>query len=383
MPLLQFMPWCTIKKSYKAAGISIIPFDRGKNSIDFDELTKRQIRRILSSYKNLEGHPIERAALIKYENKPILSDLTENEIDTSSEYLDLVCFSGLANREFFHTGNYCNADCFIRYIQKFREDTSFIGIISKRRGGRNIDGRALSETVFSIPIHTSTIKEINLDELLLFGLINFRKESSIKDWGRCQNAISCFNLANTDSDAFRYQVEWILLCSAFEQLLGAKSKAEDLARKFSENFIPIRPIKASESKRKPQGWQKHDRDLRFEWMREFYRVRGEFAHGKINAGLQPRWSPSESLVLASISFPLLIKGLLAKKEFYELTEKDQILINIFEALADEDFLNPPPGRESMESWLDRLICEERFRMMNQKMAEKLKSIRANKKQSKE
>jgi hypothetical protein len=373
------MPWCPIKKFYTAGEISIIPFGRDEGAMNFDALITNQIKTILSSYKNIEGHPIERAALIKYGDKPILSDLTEEEIDITSEYLDLICFSGLANREFFRSGNYCNTDCFIRYIQNFNKDLDFIGITSRRREGRTMDGRDLSETVFSIPVHSSTIGEIEFAEPLLLSLINFRKDSTRKEWGQWQNAILCFNLANTDSDAFRHQVEWIFLCSAFEQLLSADSNAKDVVTKFSENFIPNKPLKVRNAKRKSQRWKNPERDIRSEWMREFYRVRGDFAHGKLNTGQQPSWNPLENLVLASISFPLLVKVLLAKKEFYKFTEEDQIMINIFESLADKYFLNPIPDRRTREFWIDLLIREEWSKVRKQGMLRTLKTMRANEK----
>jgi hypothetical protein len=92
MATLQFMPWCPIDKLYHAGEISIIPFDRDERPDNLDELTNCQVRTILSSYRNLEGHPVEKVALIKYENRPILADLNDNEIEITREYTDLVCF---------------------------------------------------------------------------------------------------------------------------------------------------------------------------------------------------------------------------------------------------------------------------------------------------
>jgi hypothetical protein len=305
MSLLQFMPWCPISQIHNAAEISIIPFDR------------------------------------------------------DNECVDLVCFSGLANREYFNQlGAYCNTDCFTLYGQRFGDDPSFTGLTSRRREGRNIDGRALAETTFTIPVHASSVREVNLDEKLLSSLINYRSSSLNNHWSRWQNAISCFNQANTDNDTVRYQVEWLLLCSAFEHLLSAKSEAKDVARKFTDLFSPTNPLLLSGAKRKSNKKWDTDKPLRFEWMREFYRIRGDFAHGKLITRQSTAWEPLEHLVLATISFPLLVRVLLSTLDSYALSDSDQARIDAFELVANEAFLKPPHDQKnSMDSWLSRLTRE--------------------------
>jgi len=51
-------------------------------------------------------------------------------------------------------------------------------------------------------------------------------------WAQWQNAIACFNAANTDEQESMPQVEWVLLCGAFQSLLGAKSDALQVATNF-------------------------------------------------------------------------------------------------------------------------------------------------------
>lgn len=377
MSLLQFMPWCPINQTHHAGEISIIPFDRDGQSDDLDELTTCQIRAILSSYKNIEGHPVEQVALIKYGDKPILADLNEDEIEITRECVDLVCFSGLANREYFNQlGTYCNTDCFILYGQRFGDNPSFMGLTSRRREGRNIDGRTLAETTFTIPVHASVIGEVNLEEKLLLSLINYRNSSLNNDWSRWQNAISCFNQANTDNDTVRYQVEWVLLCSAFEHLLTAKSEAKDVSQKFADIFMPDLSLPVGKAKRKSNKWQNPDCHLRYEWIKEFYRIRGDFAHGKLKTRQPTTWGPLEHLVLATISFPLLVRVLLSKKGHYTLTNDDQAQMDAFEKIADEDFLNPLPDQESsIDSWVGRLTREAKRNLVTRKIVQKLESER--------
>ena len=189
-------------------------------------------------------------------------------------------------------------------------------------------------------------------------MVNFRDSSLNKSWSRWQNAISCFNQANTDNDTVRYQVEWVLLCSAFEHVLEAKSEAKDVARKFSDLFSPTKPLLSSGAKRKSNKRWDTDKPLRFEWMKEFYRIRGDFAHGKLITRQSTAWEPLEHFVLATISFHLMVRILLSKKGHYTLTNNDQAQIDAFESVANEAFLKPPQDQKnSMDSWLSCLTRE--------------------------
>jgi hypothetical protein len=77
-------------------------------------------------------------------------------------------------------------------------------------------------------------------------------------------------------------------------------------------------------------------------MKEFYRIRGDFAHGRLNTQQPSVWTPHEHLLLATIAFPLLVKALLARLGRYQLSDEDQVQRNALEGFADTaEFLNPP------------------------------------------
>ena len=99
-------------------------------------------------------------------------------------------------------------------------------------------------------------------------------------------------------------------------------------------------------------------------MREFYRIRGDFAHGKLTTQQPMNWKPLEHLVLGAIAFPLVVKSLLQKTGRYALTTDDQVQINMFEAFADTtDFLRPPADQKgSLDSHWQRLCSSESMRV---------------------
>lgn len=375
MSLLQFMPWCPIDKPRVVGSITFVPFQRDERIDGLDELTMCRVRTILACYRDLEGHPVRTATLVRYEDRDLLAELTEKEMEDTRDWVSLACFSALAKRAYFNpVGPYCNADSFVVYGQRFSDEPTFTSIVSRRREGRTFDARPLADTVFSIPVHDSPVKQIRFDEALLTALVSFRAMASAEEWGRWQNAISCFNQANTDSDAVSYQVEWVLLCSAYERILDARPKAKDVARRLADTVVPIAPTLASGAKRSSSKWSGAAVHLRYEWMKEFYDVRGAFAHGKLETKRPLVWTPLEHLVLATIAFPLVARYLLVKSGTYMITDQDQATVDAFEKLADEDLLTrPPDAGGSLDSVLSRLMASARTEVVKRRAVETLKS----------
>ena len=203
------------------------------------------------------------------------------------------------------------------YIQKF-DKADFTALSSRRREGRTLSGWTIDDITITIPVHCHTIRDVSLDAELLKALIECRANLQSREWGRWQNAISCFNQANTDSDNIRYQMEWVLLCSAFEHILESKSEAKDTAERFAHVLTPSNELLVKDSMRLSNKQENVSRSIRYEWMREFYRIRGDYAHGRLNTKQSIVWESLEHLVLATIAFPLVIKKLLSRIGKYKI-----------------------------------------------------------------
>jgi hypothetical protein len=265
----------------------------------------------------------------------------------------------------------------IWYGQRFQDKVDGVGIVHRRREGQTLAFRTLDRTVFSIPEQVSTIRDVTLDLGLIAALLRYRGSSQASDWGRWQNAISCFNQANTDGQGTSPQLESVLMCSAFERLLDAAPKDKDVAKLLSGALIPSKTIPASESSRRVSRQADKNNSLRYEWMREFYTVRGNFAHGNFKTAQPMKWTPEEHLVLAAISFPLCVKVLLQRMDHYSMTDSDLIQTDAFEALANQAaFLGEPSDSTgSMDSWWARHLSEARGIRRRQKMVESLRALK--------
>jgi hypothetical protein len=351
--MLPIMPWCRIDQVHQVGDVTIIPY-AGRQLDGVDENVQRHLGRVLATYRTIEGRPVDRAAVVRYTSKPLGADLTLDEIESTYEWIQLACFAGLAGRQFFTPEAQCNSDVFLLYMQRL-QDEDFVAIRTRRREGETWSGWPLTSVVMSVPAHVSPVQIVRLDKRLLDGLVGFVRFSG-SDWHRWQHALSCFNQANTDSDAFRYQVEWGLLCSAFERLLDATADYEDVAGRFTNAMVPSKPLLAQDAQRRSDRRKDPRAPVRFEWLKEFYRIRGDFSHGRLATRQPMAWTALEHLTLAAIAFPLVVRSLLQNVGAYELTRQDRAAIEAFEPFADQAaFLQAPPdSRGSGDSWWARM-----------------------------
>jgi hypothetical protein len=344
MSMLLFMPWCPIDRVYDSDCIRILPYRRGHPLEGLDQPQQSQVDAMMGMYKTIEGKPIHSAAILCFAGKAPIDELSEPEKEQAFDFADLACFSGLARREFFASaGSYCNRDCFMLYGQGFGP-TDFGVLTWRQRQGRSGSTWRMNRITFSVPLHCYTVHEVTIDANLLEALAKCRAQSPANEWDRWRNSILYFNQANTDSDNISLQVESVLMVGAFQHLLNAQKKPydKDVARRFSEIVTPHTSLLTRTSQRGSTRWPSSQEPLRYEWMREFYQIRNDFAHGKLRTGQPTVWTPGEHIVLSAIAFPLLVKCLLKEAGGYGLTDIDRREIDCFEKLADtNDFLELP------------------------------------------
>lgn len=163
--------------------------------------------------------------------------------------------------------------------------------------------------------------------------------------------------------AITEHTELVLLVSAFERLLKCDhGKEDELANKFSQMLVPSSEIAPNACARLAVG-QTLDRfrksgSVRDMWIRDFFRLRGNMAHGKITSPSPQVWLTPVHLLLGSYVFPLLVKTMLQQEKIYQMGENDQFDIDVFEPLASEDLFNSNHKRGDEYVW-NKVIDEKR------------------------
>lgn len=312
---LHFLPWCQLDRAFSSGRVTLLPFDLRQPPAGLDDETIRLVKFVLSDFVGITGQPVEKFAVVGLRNN-ILLDYLLDPVDVAAirDYVDIACLSALCGREFFGRGEpYCNSNCLLLYERRFDTVTGVRAPMFRRRDNTPFGPAAGPAMRVHEPLHTAVVPRVSLDENFLRALADFRERlvtgSDSERWTAWQEAIFCFN-QNTDNENMSQHLEWVLMSSALERILGARPNTDAVAKRFIEAIVP----------RRPELY--FDLSLLRDWVREFYRLRGDFAHGRIRSRKLRRWESWHHLLFGAIAFPLLVKSLLEDEKTYEFTEND-------------------------------------------------------------
>jgi hypothetical protein len=341
---LHFLPWCRLDRAFSSGRVTLFPFDLSQPPAGLDDETIRLVRFVLSDFVGITGQPIEKFAVVSLRNN-ILLDYLMNPMDVAAirDYIDIACLSGICGREFFGRGEpYCNSNCFLYYERRFDSVTGRRAPMFRRRDNTPFGPAAGPAMRVHEPLHVAVVPRVSLDENFLGALADFRERlvsgADSERWTAWQEAIFCFNQANTDNENMNEHLEWVLMSSALERILGAKSNSDAVAQRFVEAIIPRRPQ------------LNFDLPILQDWVHEFYRLRNDFAHGRIRSRKPRRWELWHHLLFGAIAFPLLVKLLLENEKAYEFSENDHCQLAALAWILRES-LDPSAGAKSWHQYI--------------------------------
>jgi hypothetical protein len=219
MSMLLFMPWCPIDQPYDLGPFKLVPFEPGTALGDVEKESNRVLDKLVSTYRTIEGDPVQSLAVIHSNDRSPTDDLSNEEIAVAYDLLTLATFSGLAARDFLDPiAAYCNADCFAMYVQQF-ENADFTALTTRKRAGDQVAVWAVDRISTTVPLHCHDIKRISLDQSILSGLLAYRDDANASEWGRWQSAISCFNQATIRSTVVDFRKFGCLPTSASNRVV--------------------------------------------------------------------------------------------------------------------------------------------------------------------
>jgi hypothetical protein len=326
MSMLAFFPWLQVREAVQVDRFHLACFNKGRGPSDSGSEEQRILDAALAPYR-VFSNPIDSATLVRLDDKPYTSDLTENERNDLFVFSQLVAIGGLAARKFFGQTGYCNAADFAFVIQGFRDEPNGTFFdVRKRDGGMGVRVTAESYQVLAPP-HLSHDNPKQIDVPLIEALLRTRARGHAI-WDRLYGSFGPFIRANTDAAEVAEQSEVVDMVGAFEQALGVWG-SEDLRREFEAHFRPTKDISPRDAPRIPPARRNGSSVRRF-WIADFYELRNAHAHGDQELPTNLVWDRLEHLLLGAYAFPLLINSLLNEHGPYTLTEEDQTAIDLFE-----------------------------------------------------
>lgn len=376
MGTLSFFPWLHLSDPIRVSGFELIPYRRGMTPAGAGTPDQAVLDALLDPYRHAPQGRVGSATLLRFDGRALLEDLQDDEADQVLRFGELVAFAGLAARRFFEDFRYSNRDHYRLIVQQFTDPSSGLGVVSRRRDGAARTIVTRSAVLVLKPYHVSTTPTHDVDVPLLESLL---RRATTEDWGEIEDAITGFNAASTDSPDVREDTEAVTILGALERLFGLRGGNEhELANAFVSAIVPTTTMSPLDCARITGSARRESFDkygsLREVWIRDFFRLRGDHAHGKIAPQYRSLWALREHLLLVSFAFPLVAKARLVRDGVYTWTDQDLAAVESFERLVcmkhfevrDDDHddddddevpstwpqvLNRAETRRSLERWL--------------------------------
>ncbi len=348
MSMLVFFPWLRLEKSVIAGDFTLIAYERGRTPAGPGTVLQNTLDAVTAPYLAQAEQSIQHATLVQVDQEAFTYDLDEHQRGAVFVLSGLLAVCGLSGRKYFQIGglDYWSRDNFRLVVQAFADPHGGVAMTTRRRDGSTTNYWSKENYLVQKPEHILLHSTVRIDERLLEALLRARDAAT---WDRFWESIVSFNLANTDNMDMAGEIEAVLLSGAFERLLDCnRGKEDDLAEGFTSALVPTNDLAPSAHVRLSSpdiaNRFKKSATIHNMWIRDFFRLRGNLAHGKVTSRYRPVWSLRDHLLLASFIFPLLLKSVLAKEHLYTLSAEDQFQIDIFEPLACEEHFVPMANR---------------------------------------
>lgn len=352
---LAFFPWLELKEQLDTPYFKTVAYRKDVAPGPGPE--QAVIQDMLSPYKNA-GRSVASCTLLLLKDQELLEEFSEKARKEAFIYAELIAFCGLSNRTFFNTVQigYVNRDDFTFYIQSRQEDSGAVVINSRRRDGNKTSIFSRDVLNFPRPAHLGTNFPVDIDRDLLHSLIAAQETA---EWERYWEAIIGFGRSNTDNPSISDEAEIVLMIGAFQRLCDVDHSVDKILPVLSQIIPPRNPIPPSSCKRFTDDkdlLQKYCRSnsMLEAWMRDFFAIRGQKGHGRIEIPFKTAWASHEHLLLGSFLFPLLLKSILATEGHYKLSTQDKSELDLFEELAAARLfeVNRKEGEGEIWPWND-------------------------------
>lgn len=338
MSMLVFFPWLKMSGQREIMNLHLMEYKRGEFPAGAETPLQQEIDSILEPYRAHGQQPIDRATILVVGESGLTRELAEEEINAVFAFAELLAFAGLATRKFFSQFEYSNRDLFRVVVQRYNEAKDGATFTYRRRDGFAANYITRGALTIQRPGHIQSPMKANVDIPILNALVQAQGKFNQELWNAYYEAIVNYGIANRDSPDLTLQTEVVLMTSAFERLFDLRrGKEEELAQSFTAALEPAEEVPAEACVRfsdtEGQSFLLKHHPVRNAWIRDFFRLRGNLAHGMITPDYRSKWSLQEHLLLASYIFPLLVKCRLSRDGLYTLTDSDQDDIDVFEQLA--------------------------------------------------
>jgi hypothetical protein len=322
--VVTFLPWLKLRDSVEVNNVLFWTFPNGKDEVPLRRGLTSQLKRMFRGYKDPEGRPVERLTVASLKEDPF-RDLSGEETKRIGATIRLLAFSLLAENDYYRQGNYFNSSHFQHFHQRFQLGSKYVAPHTRRRDGLTWHGGYKhGELKFVMPLQTSTRQIVKPNAPLLQALVEFLEQET-SDATAIRQAIDWFFPSNSDMDSMSWQIELMMMASAFEALF----LIQDVGRKKDALMVKLPAIFSGrltqEVGRAGTDGREATRSWKAWWMDEFYWLRNQVVHGGKIDTTRIVWKVDEHMTIAAMTLAICVKLILHEKGSYELSSSDEVM----------------------------------------------------------
>lgn len=266
---------------------------------------------IANQFRDIRGRPVD-VSMCWFADRGPTGEIAEDEVDTVRDYLLAAMIAAISENRYLSFHNPINASHFQRVYQNFLAGTETVALVIRRRDGRTTSGGwRISDLRFTAPAAAfhrpaPNWKQPFIDAMATCVSANDQLSRRILD-------SAVWFLQGSELEEFeRHSEDVVFLVSALEQLCGAEGRQQDT---HIRNKV-IETIGAD--------WTVDGKRIFGRWITEAYKKRSELHGGRAEAARWPYWAHA---LIATETYCLMTKALLAADDRYQLDDRDEVKID--------------------------------------------------------
>lgn len=321
--LFSFLPWLACTRELSIGPVRLVPYSTIGRPVDGVEFPAYEdLNSIMASYVDIFSEGITRCSLFTVEGRDPPWSIEDSDVEDILSASMGIFLSGLASFSFDHLGHCPNSTSFRPVFHRFSPPASFCSIESRTLGGVAGDmGYRFGEFKITEPLQCRG-RNYTFED----GILKALSEYLSKDKDNCESLlagpVSLFAMARTDDELLHTRPELALTVASIEHLLDPLDRGNSgfadavtavlgTGSDLVEDLLASRPTAKLKDTRSSPSWA---------WARDLYLARNAVLHSRPRE--EAAWTDAEHIVLATLAFPLLTKGLLSRLGYYKATAED-------------------------------------------------------------
>jgi len=303
---LCVLPWLDVADEVAFGNVKIASWAAVRERLP-DEV-RATADQVIAGFRDIRGNAVSPSVCWFADRDPTAALSEDEDVEVLRDHVQIAALAGIATNAYLTYHNQLNTTHFARVYQNFLPGTDTVALVRRRRDGNTISGGwPLVEVRFTAPAAVAARPRVSFDQQLLTALatcVGAEDDTSVL----IRQSLTLFLQGNELDEFETHGQDVVWLASAIEQLCDVSGRNKDT--QMANKIIGILG----------STWNDPANRLLRKWMRELYAKRSEIHGEEATTEKWPYWTHA---LLATVTYVLVVKHLLAADERYALVKADE------------------------------------------------------------